>query len=62
MNTTEWSEKKIRILISKTAIRGTQREDSSKPLKYSIVERILVNGRYRHIFIPKKFSSVRIPS
>ena len=34
-------------------VRGTQREYSSKPLKHSIVERILVlKGRYRHIFIP----------
>ena len=30
-------------------LRGTQREYSSKPLKHSIVKRILV---YRHIFIP----------
>ena len=36
--------------------RGTHREYSSKPLKHSIVERILVFfSRYRHIFIPKKF-------
>ena len=32
------------------AIRGTQREYSSKPLKHSIVQR-----RHRHICIPPKF-------
>ena len=36
--------------------RGTQREYSSKPLKHSIVKRILVlNGKYKHIFIPYNF-------
>ena len=37
--------------------RGIQREYSSKPLNHSIVKRILVfhAGRYRHIFINKKF-------
>ena len=34
-------------------IKGTQREYSSKPLKRSIVKRILVfNGRYWHILSP----------
>ena len=37
-------------------VKGTrQREYSSKPLKHSIVKRILIfKGRYRHIFIPQK--------
>ena len=40
------------IIMYNTIIRGTQREYSLKPLKHSIVQRILVlNGRYRHIFI-----------
>ena len=38
--------------------RGTQREYNSKPLKHSIVKRIL--GRYGHILSPKHFSSVQI--
>ena len=40
-----------------TVIRGTQREYTSKPLKHSIVKRVLVfiNGGYGHIFIPYKF-------
>ena len=43
-------------------IRGTQREYSSKTLKYSIVKRILVFKRLDiGIFLfPKNFSSVRI--
>ena len=35
-------------------VRGTQRKDSSKPLKHSIVKRILVRQIWAY-FIPKKF-------
>ena len=47
-----------------TPNRITQREYSWKPLKHSIVERILVfePGRYRHIFILKIFHLFGFPS
>ena len=34
-----------RDFVCETIVRGTQREDSSKPLKHSIVKRILVFKR-----------------
>ena len=40
----------------KATVRGTQRENSSKPLQHSIFECILVvKRRYKHIFVPYKF-------
>ena len=41
-------------------VRGTQREYSAKPLKHSIVKRILVLVDIGIFLSPKNFSSVRI--
>ena len=41
------------LCIECNGLRGTQREYNSKLLKHRIINRFLVlNGRYRHIFIP----------